>query len=312
MGDSTQINIVKLPLSDNKASIFLPIRVNQNTSRNIPITALLDSGAQGNFISPKFTEKCEFQTQKIAHPIKVSNADGTPNESGSIYESVQLNALIDGKQCQIEAYVTGIGSKDLILGYPWLQQNNPDIDWTKQEFKWRNHDSIVPLIAKSTGNPMAINEIALDLYGMDPHEKYTYLDDLDPLAVNLFETLTQTEEPDLSIDELRLYLENVDFDEFSIEDELYGINTSPHELEINAKIASSATLAQKHSPKSDTKLPDKYKKFASLFDAKKSERYPPSRPYDHKIELLDTFKPELGKTYPLSPKETEELQKVHR
>jgi hypothetical protein len=179
MGDSKDINIVKLPLSNNNASIFLPIKVHQKSSQNIPITALINSRAQGNFVSSKFTSKHKLQTRKIDQPIRVSNADGTPNESGSIYDSVQLNALIDGKECEFEAYVTGIGSKDLILGYSWLQQNNPDIDWTKQEFKWRNHDSTVPLIAKSTGNPMAINEIALDLYRMSPMEQYTYLDGLD-------------------------------------------------------------------------------------------------------------------------------------
>ena len=86
-------------------------------------------------MSPKFVAKHELRTRKISHPIKVSNADGSPNESGSIYDSVQVNALIDNKECEIEAYVTGIGQKDLILGYPWLQLNNPDIDWTKQEFK---------------------------------------------------------------------------------------------------------------------------------------------------------------------------------
>ena len=86
---------------------------------------------------------------------------------------------------------------------------------------------------------MAINEIALDVSGMN----YTYLDDLDPIAVNLFEAIIQTNDCELSIEELQLYLENIDFDEFSIEHELNEINTSPHELEINAKIAHAADLA---------------------------------------------------------------------
>ena len=163
----SHLNLVKLPMSNNKASIYLPIKIHQNTSRNIPITALIDSGAQGNFVSQHFINKHELQTQLLKNPIKVNNADGTQNENGHITKSVHINALIDGKECQFKAFVTGLGSKDLILGYPWLEDNNPDIDWTNKEFRWRNTNHILPLISKSANSPMAINEMVLDQYCYD-------------------------------------------------------------------------------------------------------------------------------------------------
>lgn len=299
-------------MSTNKASIFLPIKIHQNSSRNIPITALIDSGAQGNFVSQKFIDKHELQTQPLSNPIKVNNADGTQNEQGNITKKVHINALIDGKECQFKAFVTGLGNKELILGYPWLEENNPDIDWSKKEFKWRSTDSILPLIAKSTHSPMAINEITLDRYAINElrckPDHYLYLDDLDQLAVKCFEQLVVSDKSDMTTKELQTYLENININEFSIEEELALINSFPNELNINAKIATSAELAKKYEVKSEFKLPKKFQKFAHLFDAKKSERFPPSRPYDHKIDLKPTFEPQLGKTYPLSPKETEELQ----
>jgi hypothetical protein len=33
--------------------------------------------------------------------------------------------------------VTGLGKQKVILGFPWLAQENPDINWTTGEFKWR-------------------------------------------------------------------------------------------------------------------------------------------------------------------------------
>jgi hypothetical protein len=33
--------------------------------------------------------------------------------------------------------VTGLGKQKVILGFPWLAQENPDINWTTSEFKWR-------------------------------------------------------------------------------------------------------------------------------------------------------------------------------
>lgn len=231
------------------------------------------------------------------------------NEQGSITELTEINALIDRKECCFKAYITGLGTKDLILGYPWLSENNPDIDWTKKEFHWRNTDQIFPLLAKSAYSPMAINEIVLErtsINELNSEIEPIYLNNLDQYAVWLFEDTLLQNKDDLTIEELQLYLEDVDLDEFSIENKLALINLSP--LDINAKITTSTQLSQNQSKQKQVELPKKFKKFTDLFDPKKSEQFPPSRPYDHKIELKESFKPELGKTYPLSQKETQELQ----
>ena len=33
--------------------------------------------------------------------------------------------------------VTGLGKQKIILGFPWLNDKNPDINWKNGEFKWR-------------------------------------------------------------------------------------------------------------------------------------------------------------------------------
>ena len=52
----------------------------------------------------------------------------------------------------LQLLVTGLGSQRIILGFPWLNEHNPDIDWKTGEFKWwtlqplkvkRYHDKLV-------------------------------------------------------------------------------------------------------------------------------------------------------------------------
>ena len=53
----------------------------------------------------------------------------------------------------------------------------------------------------------------------------------------------------------------------------------------------------------EVKLPEIYEEFSSVFSEEEAHRFPPSRPYDHAINLDDSFVPKVGKIYPLTPKE---------
>jgi len=56
-------------------------------------------------------------------------------------------------------------------------------------------------------------------------------------------------------------------------------------------------------------VPEEYHKYLSLFDEKKSERFPPARTWDHKIEMKPTFEPKAFKPYKLSFAEIKEQEK---
>ena len=55
----------------------------------------------------------------------------------------------------------------------------------------------------------------------------------------------------------------------------------------------------------EQKLPPQYAKYAKVFEEPKGEKLPPRRPFDHGIELKETFIPKVAKSYPMNPKETE-------
>ena len=50
-----------------------------------------------------------------------------------------------------------------------------------------------------------------------------------------------------------------------------------------------------------------YHKFPNVFSKKESKRMPIWKPWDHAIDLKDTFKPKKGRIIPLSPQEQEEV-----
>ena len=87
-----------------------------------------------------------------------------------------------------------------------------------------------------------------------------------------------------------------------------------HEIyELNTKISASQVLVQKGKQKDNrtTKqmVSEEYHKYLLLFDKKKSERFPPARTWDHKIETKLTFEPKAFKLYKLSFAEIKEQEK---
>ena len=62
-----------------------------------------------------------------------------------------------------------------------------------------------------------------------------------------------------------------------------------------------AAAAEKSKPKAT--LPPEYSSFASVFSKEATDHVPPSRLYDHEINLDDAFTLKIGKVYPLSPEE---------
>ena len=70
------------------------------------------------------------------------------------------------------------------------------------------------------------------------------------------------------------------------------------------KLTLSTALAQA-AEKVEQKLPPQYAKYAKVFEEPGEGELPPQRPFDHRIELKETFIPKVAKSYPMNPKEME-------
>ena len=106
-----------------------------HTHEGISVKALLDSRAMGLFISKKCAERGDFKLIKLEKPILVRNVDGTGNSGGAILHEVEVNIYFKGHVERVRMDVCDLGKTEVILGMPWLQAYNPEIDWEKGEVK---------------------------------------------------------------------------------------------------------------------------------------------------------------------------------
>ena len=111
--------------------------MNLSKNKTVETLALIDSGAGGKFINREYAELLGLPTQKLNRPVTARNVDGTVNKAGTITSYVDLPLKVDGRTVTTQLLITELGSQRIILGFPWLREHNPDINWQTGEFKWR-------------------------------------------------------------------------------------------------------------------------------------------------------------------------------
>ena len=124
-------------------SFYIPVQVCDDT-KSVETLALIDSGAGGKFIDQAYVQKLGINVQNMEQPLIARNVDGTQNKKGKITSFVVLNLVIDGRTKRTRLLVTRLGRQKIILGFPWLREQNPDINWQTREFKWQNQTFQVP------------------------------------------------------------------------------------------------------------------------------------------------------------------------
>jgi hypothetical protein len=106
-----------------------------DTGEVLAINALLDCGATGLFIDTEYVKRKQLTVQNLARPIPVYNVNGTLNEAGAISGIVDVVLQYKGHTEHAQFAVTSLGKQDLILGYTWLCEHNPEVDWQTNTVK---------------------------------------------------------------------------------------------------------------------------------------------------------------------------------
>ena len=108
----------------------LNMKISFRTARSMAEeTALIDSGATDNFIDEDTWGKLGVGRVELPKPITVHNIDGTENKQGKLTHYCWLR-IVQGERTKLQRfYITSLGRDRLILGYPFLYEFNPSIDW---------------------------------------------------------------------------------------------------------------------------------------------------------------------------------------
>ena len=101
----------------------------------ITVKALLDSGVTGMFMDRKIAAKYGIRLQKLERPVVVRNVDGMNNSTGAIMHQVEVNVYYKNHVERMRMDICDLKKTDMILGMPWLQALNPEINWEIEEVK---------------------------------------------------------------------------------------------------------------------------------------------------------------------------------
>jgi len=74
-----------------------------------------------------------MNTRTLSRNIPVFNVNGSPNEAEQISQIVDVVLRYKTHSERMLLAVFGLGKQSLILGYDWLKNHNPKIDWEKGE-----------------------------------------------------------------------------------------------------------------------------------------------------------------------------------
>jgi hypothetical protein len=94
---------------------------------SIKTTAMVDSGAMGNFIHPRFIELHELVT-KPHEPLVVNDVNG--RLLSRMDRQAEIRMTIGGHSEMLTFDVAPLGKHNIVLGLPWLQQHDPIVQWS--------------------------------------------------------------------------------------------------------------------------------------------------------------------------------------
>jgi hypothetical protein len=97
--------------------------------------ALVDCGANENCMDIRTAKKLGIKPQLLDQPMSIRNVDGSDNRGGAVKHWLPI-AIFQGETSHILKFIiTDLGRDHLILGYPWLRDFNPKINWITKYIK---------------------------------------------------------------------------------------------------------------------------------------------------------------------------------
>ena len=262
----------------------------------IDTRALIDSGASISCLDWGFVRKHSLPTTRLQKPIYARNADNSINSKGVIRFTSTLFLNIEGIARKVTFQVISLGNENEILGLPWLKDVNPTIDWNQRTLSIdESLDQSKDLyLSHTTDTSCHDSHFQKSSYRPPRHTHVNVITDSQLFEYNRWEEESQflaCADTNQTLHRIIICGSRFLYRGFPLEEKISKITTA----------TELAAAAEKAKPKQA--LPPEFADYTSVFSKEATDHVPPSRPYDHEINLNDSFTPKIRKVYPLSPKE---------
>jgi len=234
-----------------------------------------------------------INTRSISRPIPVYNVDGFPNEAGQISEVVDVVLRYKTHSERTLLAVSNLGKQNMILGYTWLKNHNPEVNWQTGEVQMNQCPPRCEgcrVIRKEQVSRKRMETRALNVCQSGPLPEHAEDSEGDKTPVRTREA--EYEQGD------RLFMTRI-LSEPTVED-LCAASTTSQKL-AEGVCRSAEAWREPFIP------PDCVREFESVFAKEDFDILPEHRQWDHAIELIPGSEPKSSKVYPLSPVEQKEL-----
>ena len=209
----------------------------------------------------------------------------------------------------------GLGKQQIILGFPWLQEQNPEINWKTGIIEWQTEpepeheeQSMEMELWKPDTLPRTfptlpfIEEIEDEEFEKNRTTNPIIMETPEYPIVDLKEETgkwTPETEPSIPIFSMDFYKDDGEEVE---EIWIYAHRTLAMELAIQENL-------KKEELTNEQMVPSEFHEYLDVFSKTKAGRFPESKPWDHKVEMKEGFEPKSFKNYNLTPEEQIKLDK---
>jgi predicted aspartyl protease len=278
--------------------------------------ALIDCGATGCFIDIEWAKLNNIPTRPLTKPIPVYNVDGTVNDAGTITDIANVILRYENHSERTQLAVTRLGKQSMILGYNWLHNHNPEINWQTKDVKMSRcplqcstcqvGDNREVKIRKLT--TLQINACQAGAFPMMVEE----VDEDESPHMNTDETDEGVQDTSLAFDDDL----DGEVDDFTIEEGDHVFMAMVHLVDPHHFVRASSTvsgrLAEAFAKNSKLKgfvdiVPMTLHEYANIFSETAFNSLPECRKWDHAIELEREPSPGFRKVYPMTLTEQTEM-----
>ncbi|KAL0146466.1 hypothetical protein M9458_058229 [Cirrhinus mrigala] len=261
-----------------------PVTISQGDQQH-QLQAFIDSGAAGNFMDVDVAKDLGIKTLTLQRALSITALDGRPLGSGQVSESTTPLLLRIGQhQEKIQFFLTQSPELPLVLGYPWLFQHNPQVDWTKGVVRnWGTNCCI------SNFSLCHLSEPSQTTPGTHPVGATGGISSVNTGVLTTSKLRTIVNEPPVHTPESTLKLQSANL-----------LKCSEVKNHVSNHAEPSPKLAQ---------VPSEYADLIEVFSKTRAAVLPPHRPYDCTIELLSGTCPPRGRLYSLSIPEQAAMDK---